>query len=283
MNRYARLLLQLCRVRVAHNDVAQSGSIEELRRRRVTFIEHRFDKETSSIRSDMFVLMPLLTELHSEGELHAINTARLRRSCGRASVRRVRRARRGRDYRSDRETLAARAVRDRIRIGDFETAFLQVFAVIEDRTANEECALWIDNQTHVGGWNKNVAVFGAVDQVHGILQARASSSDHSQTQSAVWSALFFQQRSQLARRILGHFDQALVANLVIDCRRSWLFGGLHGGIRSGSNQSCWLERPLQVVLRDCIDLRQGRNMLKFLAEHFAARETFRVGHQPRAH
>ena len=94
MNRYARLLLQLCRVRVAHNDVAQSGSIEKLRRRRVTFIEHRLDKETSSIRSDMFVLMPLLTELHSEGELHAINTARLRRSCGRASVRRVRRARR---------------------------------------------------------------------------------------------------------------------------------------------------------------------------------------------
>jgi len=69
MNRYARLLLQLCRVRVAHSDVAQSGSIEKLRRRRVTFIEHRLDKETSSIRSDMFVLMPLLTELHSEGRI----------------------------------------------------------------------------------------------------------------------------------------------------------------------------------------------------------------------
>src|ERR1700693_6067193 len=81
--------------------------------------------------------------------------------CSRASVR----CAQGRDYRSDRETLAARAVRDRIRVGDFETAFLQVFAVIEDRTADEECALWIDNQTHVGGWNKNVAVFGAVDQV----------------------------------------------------------------------------------------------------------------------
>ena len=48
MNRYARLLLQLCRVRVAHSDVAQSGSIEKLRRRRVTFIEHRLNREISA-------------------------------------------------------------------------------------------------------------------------------------------------------------------------------------------------------------------------------------------
>ena len=109
-------------------------------------------------------------------------------------------------------------MRDRIRIGDFETAFLQVFAVIEDRTADEECALWIDNQTHVGGWNKNVAVFGAVHQVHGVLQARASTPDHSQTQSAVWISFLFEQRRQFARRGLGYFDQAFVADLVIDGR-----------------------------------------------------------------
>jgi hypothetical protein len=33
------------------------------------FIEYGLDKETSSIRSDMFVLMPLLTELHSEARI----------------------------------------------------------------------------------------------------------------------------------------------------------------------------------------------------------------------
>ena len=121
-------------------------------------------------------------------------------------------------YRSDRETLAARAMRDRIRVGDFETAFLQVFAVIEDRTADEECALWIDNQTHVGGWNKNVAVLGTVHQVHGVLQARASTPDHGQTQGAVWISFLFEQRRQFARRGLGDFDQAFVADLVIDGR-----------------------------------------------------------------
>jgi len=109
-------------------------------------------------------------------------------------------------------------MRDRIRVGDFETAFLQVLAVIEDRTADEECALWIDNQTHIGSWNKNVAVFGAIHQVHGVLQARAAAADYSQTQGAVWISFLFEQRRQFARRGLGDFDQAFVADLVIEGR-----------------------------------------------------------------
>ena len=36
------------------------------------------------------------------------------------------------DEKSHRETFAARTVRDRVRVGDFESAFLQVLAVIED-------------------------------------------------------------------------------------------------------------------------------------------------------
>jgi hypothetical protein len=89
----------------------------------------------------MFVLMPLLTELHSEGRIACYkHSARLRGSCGRASVEARTRGPQGQGrvaYRSDRETLAARAVRDRIRISDFETALLQVFTVIEDRAADE--------------------------------------------------------------------------------------------------------------------------------------------------
>jgi hypothetical protein len=76
------------------------------------------------------VLMPLLTELHSEGRIacykHGAPTALVWPCLCEARAQ----GPQGRDYRSDRETLAARAVRDRIRIGDFETAFLQVFAVI---------------------------------------------------------------------------------------------------------------------------------------------------------
>jgi hypothetical protein len=43
------------------------------------FIEHRLDKETSSIRSDLFLFMPLLTELHFQTingtDKHAAPTA----------------------------------------------------------------------------------------------------------------------------------------------------------------------------------------------------------------
>ena len=71
----------------------------------------------------------------------------------------------------NRETFAARAMCDRVRVGDFETAFLQVIAVIEYRTADEECAFWIDNQTDIGGWNEDIAVSRALHQIHCVLKA----------------------------------------------------------------------------------------------------------------
>ena len=48
-----------------------------------------------------------------------------------------------------RETLAAGTMRDRIRIGDFESAFLQIFAEIEKRTANKKRALRIDHDADI--------------------------------------------------------------------------------------------------------------------------------------
>ncbi len=51
---------------------------------------------------------------------------------------------------------------NRIRVRDFEAAFLQVLAVIEYRSADKERALWIDNETDVRGRNENVAFFRAV-------------------------------------------------------------------------------------------------------------------------
>lgn len=50
---------------------------------------------------------------------------------------------------SDRETFAARAVRNCVGIRNPEAAFLQVFAVVEHRAADEKCALWIDNQPDI--------------------------------------------------------------------------------------------------------------------------------------
>lgn len=52
-------------------------------------------------------------------------------------------------FQSDREAFTARAVRDGVRIGDFEASFLQVLAVIEHRAADEERAFGIDNQPHI--------------------------------------------------------------------------------------------------------------------------------------
>src|ERR1700730_4771382 len=117
---------------------------------------------------------------------------------------------------SNRETLAAGAMGDRVRVGDFEAALLQIFAVIEHRSADEERALWIDNQAHVGGWNENGALFGAVHQIHRRLQSGTTAANYRQTQSAVRISFLFEQRRQLTRRVLGHFDQAFVADLVID-------------------------------------------------------------------
>src|SRR5437867_4436288 len=50
---------------------------------------------------------------------------------------------------SDRETFPAGAVRDGVRVGNLKAAFLQVFAVIEDRAADKKRALGIDNQPDI--------------------------------------------------------------------------------------------------------------------------------------
>lgn len=52
-------------------------------------------------------------------------------------------------FQLDCETFAAGAVRNCVRIGDFEAAFLQIFAVVEHRAAHKKCALWIDNEANI--------------------------------------------------------------------------------------------------------------------------------------
>ena len=47
------------------------------------------------------------------------------------------------------ETFAAGAMRHSIRVGDFESAFLQIFAEIEQRTADEKRTLGIDDDADI--------------------------------------------------------------------------------------------------------------------------------------
>ena len=112
-------------------------------------------------------------------------------------------------------------MRHSIRIGDFESAFLQIFAEIEQRAANEKRTLGIDDDADILRLNKDVAVGGAIDKIHFILQAGTAATDYRHAQCALRPALFFEERDQFARRVFGHLDQALIADLVIDSRIYW--------------------------------------------------------------
>jgi len=50
------------------------------------------------------------------------------------------------------------------------------------------------------------------------LQSGAAPADHLESQGAVWFAFFFKHRRQLTRSVFGNADQALITDLVIDCR-----------------------------------------------------------------
>src|SRR5437016_5688972 len=94
----------------------------------------------------------------------------------------------------DCETFAAGTVSDGVGIGDFEAAFLQVFAVIEHRTADEKRALWIDDQMHILRRHENVPLLWSIYQIHHVLQTGAAAADHLEAQRALWLAFFFKER-----------------------------------------------------------------------------------------
>ena len=94
----------------------------------------------------------------------------------------------------DCETFAAGTVSDGIGIGDLKAALLQIFAVIEHRTADEKCALWIDDQVNILRRHENVALLWAIYQIHHVLQTGAAAADHLEAQRTVWLAFFFKER-----------------------------------------------------------------------------------------
>ena len=69
-----------------------------------------------------------------------------------------------RKNRSCGEAFAAGAMRHSIRIGDFESTFLQIFAEIEQRTADKKRTLGIDDDADILRLNKDIAISGAIDR-----------------------------------------------------------------------------------------------------------------------
>ena len=104
----------------------------------------------------------------------------------------------------------------RIGIGDFEAPFLQVIAVIEEGAADKERAFWIDHDANIGRLHQNVAIGRPVDEVHFVLQPGTTPANHCDPQCAHRASLFLQERIQFSRGVLGHLDETLVADLVID-------------------------------------------------------------------
>src|SRR5260370_34824698 len=104
------------------------------------------------------------------------------------------------------ETFAARAMCDRVRVRDFEAAFLQVITEIEHRTADKERAFWIDNQTDIGGWNEDITLSRAIHEIHCVLNAGATAANHRKAQRAVWFSFFLNHRAQFPSASLSHLD-----------------------------------------------------------------------------
>ena len=70
-----------------------------------------------------------------------------------------------------------------------ESAFLQVIAVIQQRATDEQRTFGVDHHSDVRRLHKNIPVRWSINQIHLVLQSRATATDHSHTQGAVRSTL----------------------------------------------------------------------------------------------
>ena len=107
-------------------------------------------------------------------------------------------------------------MRDRVGVGDLEPAFLQIVAIIEELSADEERTFRIDHDPDVGRLHHDVAIRRAIHEIHLVLQTRAAAANHGDAESTGRASLFFQERIQFPRSVLRDLDETLVADLVID-------------------------------------------------------------------
>lgn len=102
-----------------------------------------------------------------------------------------------------RKALAAGAVRSRIRVRYFESAFLQIVAVIEYGAADKQRALRIDHDANSLRIDEDIAVRGTIDQIHFVLKARAAASDYRDSKRTIDAALALQQRGKFCPCVFG--------------------------------------------------------------------------------
>ena len=107
---------------------------------------------------------------------------------------------------------------DGVGICDFEPAFLQVVAVIENRSTDKKRALGIDDHAHIGRFHEDVAISRAINQIHLVLQPGTTPANDGDAQGSMSAALLLQKRSEFERGVLRHFDQPFVADSVINFR-----------------------------------------------------------------
>jgi hypothetical protein len=103
-------------------------------------------------------------------------------------------------------------VGDRVRVRDFEAAFLEVVAEIEFGTAHEEGAFGIDDDTNRIRFHKDVTVGGAVHEIHFVLQAGAAAADDGDAEGAAGAALFFEQGAKAIAGGVEDADELFVAD-----------------------------------------------------------------------
>jgi len=130
---------------------------------------------------------------------------------------------------SGRETLAAGAVGHRVGIGHFESALLQIIAVVEFRTADKKGALGINHDVHTLRGNKDVTRNGAIDQVHLVLEAGAAAADDRHAERAIWTALLGEERCETIGCGIRDAAELLIPDLVGKGRCGCCDGFGHGG------------------------------------------------------
>ena len=139
-------------------------------------------------------------------------------------------------------------MRDRVRVRDFESAFLQIFAEIQNRTAYKERAFRIDHDPHVTGLNQDIPVSRAIDEVHLVLQSGATASDHRHPERALRASLFLQERGEYLRGLFRYPDEALVTDFEFNLAIR-LAGRGHKEIYAASRQVARCRRAISSTSR----------------------------------
>ena len=107
-------------------------------------------------------------------------------------------------------------MRHRVGIRHLETARLQILAKIQLRPANEQRAFRIDHHIYLQRTHQDVAIGRSIDQIHFILQPGTTAANHRHPQRPIGPPLLREQPCQPRTGPLRNFNEAFIANLIIN-------------------------------------------------------------------